>query len=244
MTRLLQAWRAMGSERRLAAIASLGLFFSMFLHWYSKTDTVVVGGTAKSTQTNLSAFQAFSFVEAAVLLVCAGVLALLFARAEGRDFRLPGGDGTIVMLAGAWAAVLIFYRLIDKPGLKGTQRITATVGVEWGIFVALLIAIGLAYAGWRMRAGERPEPPLTRRRARHQHPDTPASAGRASDAGEAPDPEEDLARRPARAERAALAERRARPPRPAPVAAERPRGRYPPAPHEQMSFEDQPPGQD
>ena len=241
MTRLGRAWRALGPEQRLAAIASIGLFVSMFLHWYSKADTVVVGGSAKSTQTSLSAFQAFSFVEAAVLLVAAGVLGMLFARAEGRDFRLPGGDGTIVMLAGGWAALLIFYRLIDKPGLKGNQRITATVGVEWGIFVALLIAIGLAYAGWRMRAAERPEPPLSRRHsARHARAGAPAptAAGRAAGIDEEPHT------RPANGERTAVSERRARPEPTAPVAAERRRPRYPPAPSEQMSFEDQPPAPD
>jgi hypothetical protein len=134
----------------------------MFLPWYSQTDTVVVGNAARATQTSLTAFASFSFVEAAVLLVSAGVLFILFARAEGRAFQLPGGDGTIVMLAGCWAALLIFYRMLDKPGLHGTQRITATVGVQWGIFVALAAAGVLAYAGSRMRTARRREPPLTR----------------------------------------------------------------------------------
>ena len=60
---------------RLGALTSLGLFVSMFLPWYSKTDTLVVHGVPKAAETSLSAFQAFSFVEAAVLLVSAGVLA-------------------------------------------------------------------------------------------------------------------------------------------------------------------------
>ncbi len=166
MTRLLQAWRALAPEQRLAAAASLGLFATMFLPWYSKTDTLVVRDAAKATQTSLSAFQAFSFVEAAVLLVSAAVLAMLFGRAERRDFQLPGGDGAVVMVAGGWAALLIFYRLLDKPGLQGNERITATVGVEWGIFIALLLALGVAYAGARMRALERPAAPARRRRAR------------------------------------------------------------------------------
>jgi hypothetical protein len=166
MTRLLHAWRALAPEQRLAAAASLGLFASMFLPWYSKTDTLVVRDAAKATETSLSAFQAFSFVEAAVLLVSAAVLTMLFARAEGRDFQLPGGDGAIVMLAGGWAALLIFYRLLDKPGLQGNERITATVGVEWGIFIALLLALGVAYAGARMRALERPAAPARRGRSR------------------------------------------------------------------------------
>src|ERR1700722_10356927 len=107
MTRLIDVWRALVPERRTTALVSLGLFVSMLLPWYSKT--VVEHGRA--AQASGSAFQAFSFVEAAVLLVSAGVLALLFARAEQRDFQLPGGDGMIVTIAGAWAAILIFYRM-------------------------------------------------------------------------------------------------------------------------------------
>jgi hypothetical protein len=162
MTRLAHAWRGLEHDQQLAAIAAIGLFVSMFLPWYSQTNTVVVNNAAKSTETSLSAFAAFSFVEAAVLLVSGGVLLMLFARAERRSFQLPGGDGTIVMIAGCWAALLIFYRMLDKPGLSGTQRITATVGLQWGIFIALAAAGLLAYAGARMRAGRRPQPPLTR----------------------------------------------------------------------------------
>lgn len=132
MTRLADAWRELLPAQRRAALASGGLFVSMLLPWYDKTDTVVVHGAAKATQTSLSAFQAFSFVEAAVLLVSAGLLAMLFARAERRSFQLPGGDGLIVMIAGGWTALLIFYRLLDKPELQGNEQVTSTVGVEWG----------------------------------------------------------------------------------------------------------------
>ena len=182
MTRLAHAYRALTPEQRLAALSSLGLFVSMLLPWYSKADTLVVHGAAKATDTSLSAFQAFSFVEAAVLLVSAAVLGALFARAEGRDFPLPGGDGIVVMIAGGWAALLIFYRLLDKPGLQGNERVTATVGVEWGIFIALLLALGLAYAGARMRA-LRTARAATAAHARYA---SPPARGAACGAGGAP----------------------------------------------------------
>jgi hypothetical protein len=173
MTRLLNAWRALGREQHTTALVSGGLFVSMLLPWYSKT--VVESARASRAglnagETSLNAFQAFSFVEAAVLLVSAGVLAMLFARGEGRDFQLPGGDGVIVTLAGAWAAILVFYRLLDKPGLQGNAKISSTVGVQWGIFIALLVALGLVYCGGRIRASERGAAPLSRPRGRGPEP--------------------------------------------------------------------------
>jgi hypothetical protein len=242
MTRLTDVWRTLTHPQRRAALAALGLFASMFLPWYDKTDTVIVRGAAKATQTSLSAFQAFSFVEAAVLLVSAGVLAMLFARAEGRAFQLPGGDGTIAMVAGGWTALLIFYRLLDKPGLQGNERVTSTVGVEWGIFIALLLALGLVVAGGRMRSEERPEPPLRRTRRRVQPPEPyPPLPPRASveprlSAGPRP---------PADVDATVVTPARVRRGRSTPVAAREgartgQRSRFPPAPPGQLSFEDPP----
>jgi hypothetical protein len=261
VTRLSHAWRASGRDQRLAALAAIGLFASMLLPWYSKTVVL----PTKATQASLSAFQAFSFVEAAVLLVSAGVLVTLFARAEGRDFQLPGGNGLIVAIAGGWAALLIFYRLLDKPGLQSDQRITATIGVEWGIFVALLLALGMLYAGTRMRAAEQPQPPAERAAARPRAPDAARrEAGRPA-AGErdrgAPTAARERDRRTSaggeRDEAATIspapAAGRGAAPRPAAARAgqapresraTRGRPRYPPAPAEQMSFEEPPSQED
>ena len=242
--RIAHAWRVLDRDQRLAAIAALGLFVTMLLPWYTKTDTVVIKGAPRSSQTTFTAFGAFSFVEAAVLLVSAGVLAMLFARAEGRAFHLPGGDGTITFVAGAWAAVLIFYRMVDKPALHGNDVISATEGITWGIFIALLVALALAYAGLRLRAAGRPEPPLVEPEERSNGP-----------APHEDDEPETVAVGPVGA--ASGAGRRPTSPEPEPASAPTApplRERYPPAPPprdhsrrivtredaEQLSFEDAP----
>lgn len=151
--RLTHAWREMRPEQRLAALASVGLLVTMFFPWYGLQS---LNGKTISSH-NINAFGDVSFVEAAVFLVAAGVVAMVLARVEGREFHLPGGDGTIVMIAGGWAALLIFYRVFDRPAGHGYP-----VGIEWGFFLAFVAAGSLAYAGWRMRAVERPEAPLRR----------------------------------------------------------------------------------
>ncbi|HLM10131.1 MAG TPA: hypothetical protein VK307_10490 [Thermoleophilaceae bacterium] len=62
-----------------------------------------------------STFGPFSFVEVAEILAAAGVLALLRARADGKRFHLPFGDGTVIAAAGVWVGLLIVVRLFDRP---------------------------------------------------------------------------------------------------------------------------------
>jgi hypothetical protein len=154
--RLRAAWRALAPEQRLVAFAAFGLLFTMFLPWYSTTSAGKLGQRIVAVHDSQSAIGAFSWVEAAVLLVALGVLALLFARAERRAFHLPGGDGAVITGAGLWACLLIVWRFFDKPELGNG----VSVGLQWGIFIALCAAVALVLAGNRVRAARRPEPPL------------------------------------------------------------------------------------
>jgi hypothetical protein len=222
MTRLTHAWRALRAEQRLAAVAALALLVTMFFPWYGLQSL-----NPKSHQIyshSINAFGDVSFVEAAIFLVAAGVIAMLFARGEGREFHLPGGDGTVVMVAGGWAALLIFFRVFSRPAGNGYP-----VGIEWGFFLAFVAAGALGYAGWRMRAAERPEPPVARPRR------GPPERDRSTEVSpRRPSPESELT---------AVVPAPARPGRSAPVPADRGPGgrpRHPPPPGEQMSFEDRP----
>jgi hypothetical protein len=139
-------------EMQLAALAAVLLVASMILPWYQKSYFQA----GKVVQGNVSAFGVFTFVEAAVLLVAVAVLFLVWARAQHKAFHLPGGDGVAITLAGGWAVLLLVWRLFDKPGIQGAG---ATMGIQWGIFGALLAAGLMIVAGARIRAVGRPEPP-------------------------------------------------------------------------------------
>jgi hypothetical protein len=144
-----RAWRALEPDQRLAGIAAVLLLLSMVLPWYEVTSLTDSDGR--------NAFQVYSFVEAAIFLVAVGVLVLLFARGERKAFHLPGGDGAVIMGAGLWVMVLVFYRQLDKPNVSSGEGVT--VGVAWGIFIAFLLGALLAYAGFRIRAAHIAEPP-------------------------------------------------------------------------------------
>ncbi len=119
-------WRRLGFEQKVAAVAASLLI--------------------------VSTFGPFSMVEAAMVLTGLGVIALLRARAAGRRFHLPLGDGTVLILAAAWYALLIVVRVLDRPLGQSVLALTCT---------ALLAAAGL-----RERARRPPDdvapPPASR----------------------------------------------------------------------------------
>jgi hypothetical protein len=86
---LVRAWKLLGPEQRVVAVGSLLLI--------------------------VSTFGPFSWVEVAEILVALAVLALLKARADGRRFHLPFGDGTAIAVAAIWTGLLILVRLFDRP---------------------------------------------------------------------------------------------------------------------------------
>ncbi len=158
--RVARVWKDLPDDRRLAVGAALGLVVTLFLPWYQETVIASGGSALRSASASLTGWGAFSFVEAAVLLVAAGVLVLVFVRAEGGVFHIPGGDGGVITAAGLWTCVLIVWRMFDKQGTSVHGQYTTTSGIEWGIFVALAVAALLTYSGTRIRHAHEPEPPL------------------------------------------------------------------------------------
>jgi hypothetical protein len=120
-----RVWRLLGPEQRVAAVGSLLLA--------------------------ISTLGPFSWVEAAQLVVAAGVLVLLAERADRAAFHLPFGDGATIAAAGAWAALLIAVRV---PSRSLGQSLLALA------CAALLVAAGL-----RERARRPPDDLPTREAA-------------------------------------------------------------------------------
>jgi hypothetical protein len=146
MAELVRTFRLLGFEQRMAAVGAVLLA--------------------------ISTFGPFSFVEVAEIAVALGVLALLRARALGKQFHLPFGDGTVIAAAGVWAALLIVVRLFDRP-----------LGQN---LLALVCAAILVFAGALERA-KRPADDLPPPQAPPPPPPPrPRPAGPAPPSGEAP----------------------------------------------------------
>jgi hypothetical protein len=137
-------FRALAAHERLAVAGAAIVVASLALPWYGVT---LAGGLVKT------ALGTFGLIEAALLLTVGSAAFLILSCARGYRLPRPLDEGTLLAAAGAWAALLIAYRIFDRPDfeLAGAGR----VGLRYGIFVALIGAALLVVGGLRKRREER-----------------------------------------------------------------------------------------
>ena len=169
----------------VAAASGVALFIFMFLPWYGVEDV----------EGSLNAWEALSFIDIVLFLVVVVAVGVAVARAgNNMPSDLPAPPGTIVMLAGALAVLLIVFRLIVTPDLGGDVAEAFNVEVDTtrkiGIFLALIAAAGIAFGGYTATneraegtappagpAGGTPDTPTTAPAATTPPATTPSSGG-------------------------------------------------------------------
>ena len=125
---------------RIAGIASIVLFISLFLSWFGVS---VIGITVTA-----SGLQAHGFLYI-VMILCILIVAYLVLRAGWDELPVSAKIPhlTVMMVFTIINLVIVFIAFIDKPGGSG-------VGWEFGAFVGLIAAVVAAapYAVPQLRA--------------------------------------------------------------------------------------------
>lgn len=185
--RLGRAWKSLSRERRVATVAAGVLWLTLFLPWYQAS---VVGRSfrtrgAMPVSESFSGWASFGLIQALILILSLGVVAFLFLRAEGRAGELPGGDGWTVQGAGGLSVFLVILGLFSAPSPAGHGLVLST-GLEWGIFVALVAAAVLTWAGGRIRHSLQDDPFLAENRRASAQDQPPDAGSRRPDAESKP----------------------------------------------------------
>jgi hypothetical protein len=146
---LRELWRELRGLRgheRLAVTGAAVIVLSFLLPWYGLP---VAGDPLSQT-----GFGAFSFAEGALVLVCAAVGFLALQVGGGYVPPRPLTEWALFSAAGVWAALIIGYRMIDRPELDidlDLIAVTSDYSLRYGIFVALGGAVLIVAAGMQSR---------------------------------------------------------------------------------------------
>jgi hypothetical protein len=129
----------------IAGASAVALFIFMFFPWYGASASV----GAISASSNATAWEALSFIDILLFLVVVIAIGLTVARAMGSmPAGLPAPPGLIVAAAGAFAVLLILFRLISTPGPDSTFGVEVDISRKIGIFLGLIAAGGITFGGW------------------------------------------------------------------------------------------------
>ncbi len=141
--------RGLGGNERIAVIGAAVMVGSLLLPWYRSpiSDELVQTG-----------FGAFGWAEAALILIAAATTFLALQGGGGYVPPRPLREWALFVAAGAWAALIVLYRIADPPQftLEGRDE---PYDLHYAIFVALAGAAIIIAAGLRMRPSERRKRP-------------------------------------------------------------------------------------
>lgn len=121
----------------VSAASGLALLVFMFVPWY-RNDR---GFDLQS----LSAWKAFALIDLVLFVAAALAIGLAAARAaRAMPPNLPASPATIVAAAGALAALLVLYRIVElpDPGVEGVE-----IGRKIGVYLGLIASLGIALGG-------------------------------------------------------------------------------------------------
>jgi hypothetical protein len=121
----------------IAGAGGLALLAAMFLHWYGPAFAF---GPLDRPPPEFTAWQAFDVLDVVLALLALVPLALVVLQATRRSPSIPVAFSVFTALAGALAALLILYRIINQPGPNDLVEVEA--GAWLGLLAAVVIALG------------------------------------------------------------------------------------------------------
>jgi hypothetical protein len=147
--KLLTDLRGLGGNERIAVIGAAVMVGSLVLPWYESPI---------SNDLVLSGIGAFGWADAALVLIAAATTFLALQAGGGYVPPRPLREWALFVVAGCWAAVIVLYRIADRPRftLAGHDE---PYDLHYAIFVALAGAVIIVIAGLRMRPRERAKRP-------------------------------------------------------------------------------------
>ena len=139
----------------ILAASGIALLVSLFLPWYAAAGSAArEGWTAYApldAAVEMTAWESFPVVDIVLALIAAAAVAVLLITATQAVSAVPIALESLVALGGIAAAVLVLIRALDLPD--------GAAGREWGIWLGLAGALGIAVGGIVAMRDERLSPP-------------------------------------------------------------------------------------
>jgi hypothetical protein len=139
----------LNTGEKIAGVSAVLLFIFMFFDWFGVEISGEGGSVSFGSGAGGSAWDALDFIP--IVLVIAIVVALVnaFLRLSDSEYEPPVSMNVAVAVLGGLSTLLILFRIIDPPGFGSFGGVSVDATLEFGIFLGLISAAGIAYGGYR-----------------------------------------------------------------------------------------------
>jgi hypothetical protein len=138
----------LSTGEKISAVSAILLFILMFFDWFGAKVSSVQGFSGTIEGAGGSAWDALDVIPIFLMLAIVVAIGVALIRLTDADLEPPVSLNAIVAGLGAFAVLLILYRIISPPDFGSFGGVSVDATLKFGIFLGLISAAGIAYGGY------------------------------------------------------------------------------------------------
>jgi hypothetical protein len=139
----------LNTGEKIAGVSAVLLFIFMFFDWFGVEISGEGGSVSFGSGAGGSAWDALDFIPIILVVTVAIALVNVVLRLSDSDYEPPVSMNVAVAVLGGLSALLVLYRIVFPPDFGSFGGVSVEGTVEFGIFLGLVAAIGIAFGGYR-----------------------------------------------------------------------------------------------
>jgi hypothetical protein len=139
----------LNTGEKIAGVSAVLLFIFMFFDWFGVEVSGASGLSGSVPGAGGSAWDALDFIPIVLVITIVIALVNVFLRLSDSDYEPPVSMNVAVAVLGGISVLLILFRIISPPNFGTFGGVSVDGTVEFGIFLGLLAAIGIAFGGYK-----------------------------------------------------------------------------------------------
>jgi hypothetical protein len=139
----------LNTGEKIAGVSAVLLFIFMFFDWFGVEISGEGGTVSFGSGAGGSAWDALDFIPIVLVITIVVALINVFLRLGDADYEPPISMNVAVAVLGGISTLLVLFRIIDPPGFGTFGGVSVDATLEFGIFLGLITAAGIAYGGYR-----------------------------------------------------------------------------------------------
>jgi len=139
----------LNTGEKIAGVSAVLLFVVMFFDWFGVEVSGSNGFSGAVPGAGGSAWDALDFIPIVLVITIVVALVNAFLRLSDSDYEPPVSMNVAVAVLGGLSTLLVLFRIIDPPGFGTFGGVSIDATLEFGIFLGLVTAAGIAYGGYR-----------------------------------------------------------------------------------------------